>query len=227
MVDRSTTSPQPEPHPATEELHRRWCETLIRARSGATAPPPGPYADRLLARWAEPQRHYHSTDHLLNVLDQVDSLAAHAEQPDLVRLAAWFHDAVYRPNRSENEERSAALAERALREAGLGASGVREVVRLVQLTTTHDPRGGDTNGEVLCDADLSVLGGEPAQYAAYVAAVRAEYSFVPDADFRTGRAAVLRQLLDMPALFRTPGGAGRWESPARRNMRAELAVLTP
>ena len=105
------------------------------------------------------------------------------------------------------------------------AAQVAEVARLVRLTGTHDPGPGDRNGEVLCDADLAVLAGAPADYARYAAAVREEYAFVPDDAFRDGRAAVLRQLLDLPRLFRTPHGRDRWEPAARHNLRSELALL--
>lgn len=207
------------------DLRARWTHTLTAARTG-DGPDPGPYADRLLAQWTEPHRKYHTVDHLAAVLRHTDTLADHAEEPELVRLAAWFHDAVYRPDRSENEERSAAQAERALPEAGLSQEATAEVARLVRLTVTHDPHEGDTNGEALCDADLAVLAGDAEEYAAYAAAVREEYAFVPDEAFRTGRAAVLRQLLSLPRLFRTPYGTKEWETPARENLTAELDLLT-
>ncbi len=206
----------------TAPLSARWHDLLTRC--GATADPE-PYARDLLARWAEPQRHYHTASHLAAVLDRVDELAAHADDPDAVRLAAWFHDAVYRPDRSENEERSAALACRALREAGLPEPLVHEVDRLVRLTVDHHPAPGDRNGEVLCDADLAVLGGPPEAYDAYSAAVREEYSFVPPDAFRTGRATVLRRLLALPALYRTPEAHARYDARARANMHRELAAL--
>ncbi|ANW18938.1 HD domain-containing protein [Streptomyces clavuligerus] len=232
------------------DLRDRWAEALLSARSapftGALAeepdplpprtppdrlPPdplpldPLPYAENLLARWAEPQRRYHTTAHLTAVLDHIDTLAAHAGEPDLVRLAAWFHDAVYLPERSENEERSARLAERALTEAGLPAGAVAEVARLVRLTVTHAPGESDGNGAVLCDADLAILAAEPERYAAYTGAVREEYGFVPDDAFRAGRAGVLRQLLALPRLFHTPHGRRNWEERARRNMTEELETL--
>ncbi len=159
------------------------------------------------------------------MLGHVDALAGHADDPDAVRLAAWFHDAVYRPDRSENEERSAALAVRALTGAGLPPARVDEVARLVRLTVTHHPGPGDRNGEVLCDADLAVLGGAPEAYAVYAAAVREEYAFVPEPDFRAGRAAVLRQLLALPALYRTPTAHARFDAPARANLAAEVGRL--
>ncbi|MFI1399454.1 hypothetical protein [Streptomyces sp. NPDC020681] len=208
------------------DLRTRWTHTLLAARAGAPDPDPLPYAENLLARWAEPQRRYHTTAHLTAVLDHIDTLAAHAADPDLVRLAAWFHDAVYHPDRSENEDRSARLAERALPEAGLTTASTAEVARLVRLTTTHDPAASDTNGAVLCDADLAILASSPGRYAAYTAAVREEYAFVPDAAFREGRAAILRQLLDLPRLFHTPHGEREWEPAARHNLTGELRRLT-
>ena len=208
-----------------DALLDRWDTLLLRARDGRPGPPPRPYGEDLLARWAEPHRHYHTVDHLRAVLDRVDELGAPARRPDAVLLAAWFHDAVYRPDRSENEERSAQLAQRALREAGVPEECTAEVVRLVRLTADHDPEPGDTDGEVLCDADLAVLAGGPQEYAAYAAGVRAEYAFLPDAVFREGRSRLLRELLDRPRLYRTECAHRRWEHAARRNVRTELELL--
>ncbi|WP_031015729.1 hypothetical protein [Streptomyces sp. NRRL F-5727] len=210
------------------DLLRRWNATLLAARAGREGPDPAPYGRDLLGRWAEPQRRYHTVTHLKAVLDRIDELTdqgGEGGELELVRLAAWFHDAVYRPDRSENEERSAHLAERALREAGLTEHEVTEVARLVRLTVTHDPAPGDLNGETLCDADLAILATDPDTYRGYTAAVREEYAFVPDDAFREGRAAVLRHLLGLPRLFRTPYGAAVWEEKARENIERELREL--
>ncbi|MFF9076640.1 hypothetical protein ACF1BP_06825 [Streptomyces sp. NPDC014735] len=225
MTESSRGHSAHEEDDAEARLRDRWRETLVAARRGAPGPDPGPYADNLLSRWAEPQRRYHTTAHLIAVLDHVDTLAAYAADADAVRLAAWFHDAVYRPDRSENEERSAALAERALPEAGVPDDVTAEVARLVRLTVTHDPADGDADGEVLCDADLAILAAPPKEYAAYAAQVREEYDFVPDDAFREGRTTVLRQLLSLPCLFRTPYGAEHWEPRARQNLLTELELL--
>ncbi|MFE5630404.1 hypothetical protein [Streptomyces sp. NPDC056543] len=214
--------------PVDPALLQRWNATLRAARAGREGPDPAPYGRNLLTRWAESQRRYHTVDHLRAVLDRIDELAdlgGEGGELELVRLAAWFHDAVYRPDRSENEERSAVLAEKALAEAGLTSHEVAEVARLVRLTTTHDPAPGDLNGEALCDADLAILATDEDTYGGYTRAVREEYAFVPDDDFRQGRAAVLRQLLSLPRLFRTPYGAAAWEERARRNLARELKEL--
>ncbi|MFI9152970.1 hypothetical protein [Streptomyces sp. NPDC053367] len=207
-------------------LRARFARALAGARGPGDGPDPVPYADNLLTRWQEPQRHYHTLSHLVAVLDHVDTLERYAADADVVRLAAWFHDAVYLPDRSENEERSARLAERALPEAGVPEDKTSEVARLVRLTVTHDPGEDDFDGQVLCDADLAVLASPPSAYAAYTAAVREEYHFVPNDAFRAGRSDVLRQLLALPRLFHTPFGRRHWEATARYNLRGELEMLS-
>lgn len=191
----------------------------------------------LLARWAEPHRHYHARPHLLAVLEAVDLLeragADPGPQPRAVRLAAWFHDAVYAadPGRpaGQDEEDSAVLAQRVLSAPALATppAVVAETVRLVRLTAAHDPAPGDTAGALLSDADLEVLGRSPEGYARYAAAVRRDFGHVPDAAWARGRAAVLESLSGAEHLYRTTEGRTRWEAAARRNLTAELAALRP
>lgn len=177
----------------------------------------------LLDRWSEDHRHYHGCTHLLSVLESLDLLTDPAEPPRTVLLAAWFHDAVYRGIAGQDEEESARLAEERLTAAGLPSAEVAEVARLVRLTSDHRPEPGDDDGALLCDADLSILGGEPDEYARYVAAVRKDYAHIGDADFAAGRAAVVRHLLVLDPLFHTAAGRSMWQAAARRNLNGELA----
>lgn len=179
----------------------------------------------LVAHYGEPHRRYHTCAHLVAVLDLVDELAGAAADADAVRLAAWFHDAVYDPERDDNEERSARLARRMLADTDLPPDRIEEVARLVLLTRTHAPSAGDANGKVLCDADLAILAAGPADYAAYAAAVREEYAFVPDEVFAVGRADVLASLLELPSLFHTAVARERFEEAARHNLETELTLL--
>jgi len=185
--------------------------------------------DRLLAAYAAPDRGYHDTRHLAEVLGHLRTLLAQPEavevDQDAVVLAAWFHDAVY-DGRPDDEERSAALAESTLTSAGVPADLVAEVARLVRVTAEHRPGPDDVAGQVLSDADLAVLASEPGRYDEYVHGVTREYSHLDDATFATGRAGVLRGLLAEPRLFRTPYGHRVWEETARTNLERELHDLT-
>jgi len=177
----------------------------------------------LFDRWGEDHRKYHGRTHLLAVLEALDLLTEPADPSRTVLLAAWFHDAVYRGIAGQDEEESARLAEDRLFTAGLPAAEVEDVARLVRLTSDHRPQPGDHDGALLCDADLSVLGSEPEPYARYVAAVREDYAHIGDADFAAGRAAVVRQLLELDPLFNTQRARELWLDAANRNLRGELA----
>ena len=180
--------------------------------------------DELVSAYAAPTRGYHDTRHLTEVLDRLDELSAAGVAYDevTVRLAAWFHDCVY-DGQPWAEERSAVWAERALPGAGLEADAVAEVARLVRLTETHRPADRDVAGCVLSDADLAILAAPEDRYAEFVAAVRREYSHVPDAAFREGRADILRDLLAKPHLFHTAYAREHWEEAARANVHRELS----
>lgn len=178
----------------------------------------------IVAAWSEPHRRYHDLAHLAAVLGLVGELEGAAEDPDAVRLAAWYHDIAYEPERTDNEQVSAARARVGLR--GLVPDDrVDEVERLVLLTAGHDPAPDDANGVVLCDADLAVLAGPPDAYAAYASAVREEYGHLSDEEFTAGRIAVLEHLLALPALYRTPEAARQWSDRAAANLTAELTLL--
>ena len=205
----------------TADLLAAWQSLIGRhsAESGKTD-----VGRQLLARWSEPHRRYHNVTHLRKVLRHVDQLADHAATPDAVRLAAWYHDAVY-TGFSDDEQNSAALAEKDLADLNVAPALVIEVARLVRLTASHKPDSGDRNGEVLCDADLAVLASAAQSYAAYAEAIRAEYARVSEKEFRLGRSQVLRSLLDGPALYRTGPAHARWEAAARVNLKTELERL--
>jgi predicted metal-dependent HD superfamily phosphohydrolase len=208
---------------AVENLRQAWLEL---ADPVTTCPQVEATGQALIRSWAEPARRYHTLAHLRDVLDGVTQLAAHATDVTAVRLAAWYHDAVYN-GRPDDEANSAVRAETELTSLGLAPALIAEVSRLVRLTASHDPSPGDRNGETLCDADLKILASCADRYAGYTAAVRAEYAHVPQDAFRARRSKVLRALLDAPAVYRTPYARQYWETQARDNIRAELHQLRP
>lgn len=209
--------------PEFADLLRAW-QALITTHTAAPSARVAEIGRALLASWGEPHRRYHNLAHLRYVLLRVDELAAHAVDPDVVRLAAWYHDVIYH-GRPDDEENSARRAEIDLSLLGLVPALVGEVARLVRLTATHDPVPDDRNGETLSDADLAALAVPSDRYAANTALVRAEYAHVPDDVFRIGRSKVLRALLDAPAVYRTPYALEHWEAQARANLKAELHSL--
>jgi predicted metal-dependent HD superfamily phosphohydrolase len=197
--------------------------------AGATASDPDldAAASYLLGRWTEPQRHYHDVTHLESVLEVIDRFAHLTPNPDRVRLAAWLHDAVYDPRAlgDANERDSAEFAAVMLQGLGAPEEVAAEVARLVNLTAGHATEDDDPDGELLCDADLSILAAGEDRYAAYTDAIRREYAHVPDDAFRAGRSRVLTELLKLPSIYRLTPIHDEWEARARANLTAELERL--
>lgn len=179
----------------------------------------------LLDAYDEPARHYHSRAHLVAVLRVsgalLDAEGAAASVGVPVALAAWFHDAIYDPLRSDNEARSATWAEDALGDLGAGERTIEAVVLHVLATATH--MASDVPGAAcFLDADLAVLGAPWPTYVSYAGQIRREYGHLDDEAFRTGRADVLRSFLARPVLYHSASGRERFEAAARANLGLEL-----
>ncbi len=178
--------------------------------------------EELVSRWSEPHRRYHDPGHLRDALRALGELggATRAEA-----LAIWFHDAVHTGTPGSDEQASADLAVWRLTTAGLPSKEVTEVARLVLVTLEHAPAAGDGPGSRVSDADLAILGSEPAVYLASVVSLRAEAPGIDDQVWRARRLARLAGLLDGHPIFYTRQGRERWEDRARTNLLAERLSL--
>ncbi|HKR62292.1 MAG TPA: metal-dependent phosphohydrolase [Thermoanaerobaculia bacterium] len=171
------------------------------------------------ARYREKHRHYHTLAHIEQVLD----VLPHADET--VVAAAWFHDVIYDGN--DNEERSALLAREALAELRFPADEIERVAAMILATKKHDASGLSATEQAFLDADLSILGTDPARYQAYVVGVRKEYAHVPDLLFRPARNRILRAFLERPRIYFTDPFFDAYEQRARANVEAEISGSFP
>lgn len=182
-----------------------------------------PY-DRLVARYQEPHRHYHTLAHVQHCLQEFAAVRGHAVDPDAVEMALWFHDAVYDPRAKDNEERSAQLAAVVLDVGGFADGFVARVGQLV-LSTSHAAASDDPDAALLADVDLAILGQPEAAFDEYERQIRREYDFVPKDAFAKGRAAILASFLGRSRLYATPLMFATYESVARANLNRSLDRL--
>jgi predicted metal-dependent HD superfamily phosphohydrolase len=173
--------------------------------------------EALLAAYAEPERLYHSTQHLTECLQGFEAVRHLARQPAEVALALWFHDAVYDVQRHDNEAQSAAWALQALTTAGVQADVAERVHELVMATRhTSVPAAGDA--QLLVDIDLSILGADAQRFAQYEQQIREEYAFVPEDVFRIKRKEVLQSFAARPRIYGTDHFYAALEARARANL---------
>ncbi|MDO4878373.1 MAG: metal-dependent hydrolase [Neisseria sp.] len=191
--------------------------------SPGALPYPGLLAD-LLRRYAEPQRHYHTAAHIAECLCLWRQFANRCARPELVGLALFYHDAVYRPERRDNESRSADYACRMLAQTRLPAADAQTVADWINATRSHRnpyppdyPLHHDLN--LLLDADLAILGAEPARFAQYQGQIRAEYQKVHPQTYRRRRRKVLQAFACRQPLFQTAWFRERFERQAKENLK--------
>ena len=194
---------------------RAWAALGLSAPAGLM--------QQLMDAWAEPQRHYHSLQHLRECLAHAEAALDLAKQPGEVELALWFHDAIYDPKGKDNEARSADWAVQALAQAGANEA-VQERVRALIMATCHDAVPVDGDAQLLVDIDLAILGAEPARFAEYDAQVREEYRWVPGWIYRSKRKEVLASFLQRPAIYSTERFRERLEPQARENLRRAIGL---
>ncbi|HEY9661705.1 MAG TPA: hypothetical protein V6C65_24885 [Allocoleopsis sp.] len=178
----------------------------------------------LMEAYAQPHRAYHTLVHLQDCLQQFDRVRNQTEQPDEVEMALWFHDAVYMPQAGNNEEQSATWATEGLLTSGVDADRVSRMASLI-LDTRHDRPPATQDCKILLDVDLSILGREPAEFAAYERQIRTEYHWVAEEAYCTKRAAILESFLARPAIYQTEFFRSRLETQARENLTQSIARL--
>lgn len=197
-----------------ESRFLRWC-----LAGNASEPQGEALWSRLSALYQEPHRHYHNLVHIAASLGELD---ATGEGTPELEGAIWFHDVIYDPTRSDNEEASIVWFENAT--SGWLEGEVRSAIaRLISATDFRLPRSENADEMLMVDIDLAILSAEWPAYDAYRRSVRREYAHVPDEAFRTGRAKVMASFLSK-AIHRTPHFTPR-EAKARENIEREIALL--
>jgi predicted metal-dependent HD superfamily phosphohydrolase len=199
----------------------RW-EQLWRV--AAERIPPPEYFQRLLTIYSEPHRRYHNQRHIADCLTEFDRVKSHAADPTAIELAIWFHDAIYDPRAADNEERSAELAKRWLKEFG-ASNAVADAVCQLVLATKHHDGSLHADAPLLVDVDLSILGQPPERFWKYERQIRAEYSWVEESMFASKRAEILEGFLARERIYRTGIFFQELEAQARKNLKASVQRL--
>jgi predicted metal-dependent HD superfamily phosphohydrolase len=218
---------QPAYRPGEEEviasLHADW-ERLTDALAVNKEIGEAFFRD-IIQAYCAPDRFYHRPPHLHQMLDIIATYKDQAGCLGVAELAVWFHDFVYDSRARDNEERSAQAAGQMLAAMQIPANLISSVQTLILQTKTHQPDANDLESRIFLDADLAILGAALVPYKGYARAIRQEYAWVPEAEYRLGRAQVLRNFLERPRIYLTDAMFAEREERARANLQWEIHVL--
>ena len=178
----------------------------------------------LINAHAEKHRAYHTLDHIAACLKHLDNVRDQLTHADEVEMALWFHDAIYKPFSSTNEDDSADMARNFLTENNVSADVTARIYDLIILTKDHG-RPTSIDGQFMLDIDLSILGTASHIYAQFEADVRQEYKRVPRFIFRKKRKEILQGFLSRPKIYQTDYFYERLEAQARTNLSWAIANI--
>ena len=178
----------------------------------------------LRSHYRESHRRYHTLDHIEAMLGLMDEYRNVIEKPIPFELGIWFHDVIYQPSGVDNEEESALLAERLMREWNLDPETIHLATEYIRSTSGHFPRIDSFDCNLFLDFDLAILGSEEKMYEKYQRGIRKEYDIYNDEFYYPARKKVLNAFLTRERIFFTDLMHQRFESTARANIKKETGV---
>ena len=147
----------------------------------------------LLAMWNESHRAYHTQNHLLDLIEQIDENKSQYQSQkdyDKMILCALFHDCVYDPMRNDNEEKSAEFFLNCCQEKN---QDILDIKQMILDTKTHEAT--TSLSEKFNVLDMNIVERDFNQLLEWEKGIREEYKAYGDM-YKMGRIQFLESLLD-------------------------------
>jgi predicted metal-dependent HD superfamily phosphohydrolase len=149
----------------------------------------------LLSMWNESHRSYHTQNHLLDLIEQINeqkSKLSQAQYEKLV-LCALFHDIVYDPMRQDNEEKSAEFFINCCSEKD--DIDLLEVKQMILDTKTHEAQ--TELSQLFIEFDMKVVNSDYEKLLEWEKGIKDEFEPIyGEENYKFGRLKFLESLLD-------------------------------
>lgn len=207
-----------------EIMQKRWFDLF--SELGIDSAKAQKYFDQLLNAYGESERFYHNMEHISRMLEKIESFSADIEDMPVLKLAIWYHDVVYDPKATDNEEQSANLAESIMLDLGLEKDKVQKIKDYILATKDHNVSPEDAFDLVLLiDVDFETLGGSWEDFEKYRKAIRKEYSWLSDEKYIDGTRKFFNNMLARDRIYNTQVMYDKLEDQARANLNRALKEL--
>lgn len=182
---------------------------------------PDPQAHKLAKRVIEAynysDRHYHGLRHIQHCLEELDRLPRDLNvNKQKIELAIWYHDLIYDPKKSDNEEKSAFCFQSDFKEH-LDEKDLSQIFEMIMASKHQGCHNDGLDLDLFLDIDMSVLGQPESDFMDYEMAIRAEYKSIPKWLFFYSRKRFFKKLLKS-RIYRTQNFYERYEAQARKNI---------
>ena len=174
--------------------------------------------------YARSNRFYHNQGHISYCLSEFQKYRHLADFPYEVEMAIWFHDAIYDTTSTDNEEKSAELAQDKLSVLNVNAQSIDRIVEIILATKSH--QGFTIDSKLMIDIDLLILGASTPIFEKYDRNIRKEYTWVPQEVYLPKRIEVLQSFLDRDEIYHTQDIQELYEIQARNNISRKIEELS-
>ncbi len=144
----------------------------------------------LLNRYAEHHRFFHTWKHIENIFEFLKQ--KNLFNDDELFLAAIFHDIVYNPKSTTNEEDSAELFIEYVKGSKLSIAQIDSIQQIIIDTKSH--QANSEKSKVFIEADLDILNQPFEKLIEYEHQIFKEFQFADYLQYKTKRIEVLKQL---------------------------------
>lgn len=131
-----------------------------------------------IERYNEPHRFYHNLNHIIRMFNDAENKGILSDE---LFLSIFFHDIIYNPKSNDNEELSAELSYKYLKN--------EQIKQAILDTKNHQPQ--NQLSKQLCELDLSVLYNDYEAFVEYENKIFKEYQFVDYLSYKTKRLEIL------------------------------------
>ena len=147
----------------------------------------------VLSMWNESHRSYHNLDHLNDLIDQINEDRSEYTEMEFEKLilAALFHDCVYEPKNSDNEEKSASFFLESCSDKK--NKDVLDIEKIILDTKTHEST--DRLSKSFNKYDMNIVERDFDQLLDWEKGISEEYKGYGDA-YKDGRLKFLESMLD-------------------------------
>jgi predicted metal-dependent HD superfamily phosphohydrolase len=152
----------------------------------------------ILARWQEPHRKYHTLTHLSDLYNQIQKLSNSTDisltniEKDMLYLTSAFHDIIYDPKHSDNEERSTKLFLDVSKKSPY-PERIQEIAEIICDTKTHQPR--TPLSKQFSEMDMSIVLAPFSELEVWEEGIRYEYQHIPSLLYKIGRGRFLKKMI--------------------------------
>lgn len=148
----------------------------------------------ILAMWNESHRHYHNLDHLNDLISQINSFKNESnissKEYEKLLITSLFHDIIYDPMKSDNEEKSAEFFINCCENK---TSDIFEIQKAILETKTHESSIGLST--LFNRFDMNIVDRDFDQLLKWEEGIHEEFKSYGE-KYKEGRLMFLESLLD-------------------------------